>query len=99
MEHNTPTPEQVSVLLAPALSRLKNAIPGANYHSLTVTITTEGKVMFASGIRVGDEHLASYVYEDVNETIRYLTSKCAGELRERAAKLLVRAEALEGGAL
>lgn len=99
MEHNTPTPEQVSVLLAPALSRLKNAIPGANHHSLTVTINTDGKVWFASGIRVGEEHLASYVFEDVNEAIRYLTSKCAGELRERAAKLLVRADALEGGAL
>jgi hypothetical protein len=99
MEHNTPTPDQVSVLLAPALCRLKNAIPGANYHSLTVTINNEGTVWFTTGIRVGEEYLASYVFEDANEAIRYLTTKCAGELRERAAKLLVRADALEGGAL
>jgi hypothetical protein len=99
MEHNTPTPEQVFVLFAPALSRLKNAIPGANYHSLTVTMNNEGKVFFTTTIRVGEEFLSSHVFEDMNEAIRYLTTKCAAELRERAAKLLVRADALEGGAL
>jgi hypothetical protein len=99
MEHNTPTPEQVSILLAAALGRLKNAIPGASLHSLTVTINSEGTVWFATGIKVGEEHLASYVFDNVNDAIAYMTSKCAGELRERAAKLLVKADALEGGAL
>lgn len=100
MEHNnTTTAEQVRVLLAPVMSQLKNAFPGASHHSVTVAYWGDNKVFFGVGIAVGKEHLASTYCDTPDEAIEHLSTRSAEELRERAAKLVAQAEALEGGVL
>ena len=100
MEHNnTTTAEQARVLLAPVMSQLQNAFPGASHHSVTVAYWGDNKVFFGVGIAVGKEHLASTYCDTPAEAIEHLSTRSADELRERAAKLVAQAEALEGGAL
>ena len=100
MEHNnTTTAEQARVLLAPVMSQLKSAFPGASHHSVTVAYWGDNRVFFGVGIAVGEQHLASTYCDTPSEAIEHLSTRSAEELRERAAKLVAQAEALEGGVL
>jgi hypothetical protein len=100
MEHNnTTTAEQARVLLSPVMSKLKSAFPGASHHSVTVAYWGDNKLFFGVGIAVGDQHLASTYCDTPAEAIDHLATRSSEELRERAAKLVAQADALEGGAL